>query len=208
MGRAGVTKEKSAALNAKIQKLYTQGLGSRAIGSALGLNPVVVYKRLRRMGINRTLQEHVTAQGEKLLPSYSLPFSVGPDRERLRQAAIGRAVEWFLLRDYLVSIPVTPARYDLIVESDRGLKRVQIKSTTVQAPSGGWSVGIDRKPYDPALTSNAMGKRKSTPYTSEEIDLFFILTGDSTVYILPVGVVQGQKNLILGQKYTKYVVGA
>jgi PD-(D/E)XK endonuclease len=114
---------------------------------------------------------------------------------------------WFLSRGYPVSVPIEPAPYDLVTESDDGLKRVQVNSTRCTDGAGRFRVGLRRKAYDSTATANAMGKYRRTPYTAEEIDLFFVITSVGTNYLIPVGAVQGAGEIILDDKYRGYVVG-
>lgn len=200
---AGMSRVESKALNVRIKKLYSQGLGSRAIGSALGLNPVAVYRRLRRMGINRSLKEHIEAQEDRL-PNNSSPFLETTRPENLRDAALGKAMGWFLGRGHVVSVPTTPTSYDLVVETNSGFKKIQIKTTTRRERSGAWAAQIVKRPYDATLPVGAAGKRRAVPYNEGEVDYFFIVTGDQSIYIIPFGVVRGLQGISLGQKYTKY----
>jgi hypothetical protein len=117
----------------------------------------------------------------------------------LRSAAIAEAISWFLRRGYIPSIPVEPTQYDLIVESDTGFKRVQVKSTTV-TERGRWLVGCSRQVYESG------GNRKRTAYTANEIDFLFIVTSNNDKYLIPIAVTNGNKTLTLDDKYAKYKI--
>ena len=200
---AGMARIESKALNDRIRKLYVHGFGSRAIGKAIGLSPVATYRRLRRMGINRSPKEYIEAQEARLLDC-SLPFLRKPRLENLRDAALGKALDWFLGRGHIVSIPTTPASYDLVVETDSGFKKIQVKTTTRRERSGSWRASITKSPYNAALSVGAAGKRKPVPYDEGDVDYFFIVTGDQSIYILPFRIVRGLKAVVLGLKYVKY----
>ena len=111
-------------------------------------------------------------------------------------------------RGYVPSVPVDQVSYDLIVDSDDGLKRVQIKTTTQMDKSGHWNAQTHKRIYDKTRTLNASGKRRKVPYEPDEVDIFFIMTGDRSVYIVPYAVVGTKKHLSLGPNYDQYKLGA
>lgn len=118
-------------------------------------------------------------------------FANKPLRQHVRIMALGRAIAWFSARGYVTSVPTTDAGYDLVVDSDAGLRRVQVKSTTQRDPRGGWVVSIARCLYDPTGRMNAAGKRRRVPYSSAEVDDFFIVTGNGDVYVIPLASTRG-----------------
>lgn len=60
-----------------------------------------------------------------------------------RGAKLGEDPAMILRRGYTPSIPVAATQYDLVVESDDGLRRVQAKTTTSK-DNGRWAVRIAR----------------------------------------------------------------
>jgi len=195
------TKLEMENLDEKIRPLYERGIGCRVIGQVLDINPVTILKRVRRMGIDRTREE-----AQEVAQNDGLPFTKEPEEGNLRRSAIGRAIQWFMDRGYTVSIPVEPVKYDLITESDEGLKRIQIKTTT-RVKRRGWSCQLSTLAYDKdAETLNANGKRKRKMYTNDEVDLFFLETGDRDVYLIPFHVVEGLTEIALDRKYKQFKV--
>gem|GEM_PF-3952323 len=75
--------------------------------------------------------------------------------------------------------------YDLLVATDSGIRRVQVKTTTVR-------VGETWKVY----LSTARGERKT--YAPDEIDEFFVIDGDLAYYRIPVATVGGLHAIHLG----------
>lgn len=130
-------------------------------------------------------------------------FSRLPGTKTLPSSATAIAIEWFAARGYVTSIPLEQAAYDLVVESDAGLKRVQVK-TTCRKDNGCWSVAICRNGYDNSARLNAGGKRRRRPYTRAEVDIFFIVTSSRDVYLVPIEVVEGQMGLVLDRKYKNF----
>ena len=81
-----------------------------------------------------------------------------------------------------------------------GIKRVQVKTTTCKGKDG-WTVQVGRRPYS---VGNS-GPR--APYDPDALDLFFILDGDLTIYLIPSRVLAGRVMILL-RNYTQYIVGS
>jgi hypothetical protein len=92
-----------------------------------------------------------------------------------------------------------------VVESDVGLARVQVKSTITKERNR-WIVKIARQRYDNGVTQNANGARIRSAYQSGEVDLFFIVTGDASQYLIPLAATNGVMTLTLDTKYAAYKV--
>jgi hypothetical protein len=106
------------------------------------------------------------------------PTSHNPDLRNLRQAATSLAACWFSLCGFEAAIPVEPAVYDLLVSRPDGIKRVQVKKTTHNTKSG-WVIQVGRRPY--SFAKNA----RLVPYDPDLIDLFFVVDGDLSIYLIP-----------------------
>lgn len=127
------------------------------------------------------------------------PAEAKPDLKYLRDAATSIAASWFTLCGFTAAIPVEPAVYDLLVSMPDGIKRVQVKTTTYYSKDG-WMVVVGRRPY-------SVGNRERlVPYDPELIDLFFIMDGDLTMYLIPSRVIAGRVAILL-RTYAKYIVG-
>jgi hypothetical protein len=122
-----------------------------------------------------------------------------PDVKHLREAGTALAAMWFLLCGYNASIPMEPTIYDLLVSMPDGIRRVQVKTTTHY--NKGWVVQVGRRPY-------SVGNRgRLVPYDPDLVDLFFILDGDLTMYVIPSRVIAGRVGIILSN-YSKFIVGS
>lgn len=126
-------------------------------------------------------------------------FALQPDLAHLRRAAESLAATWFMLCGCKIASPQEPDVYDLLVEIANDWKRVQVKTTTCKTKDG-WLVQIGRRPY--SIGNNALLE----PYDPEIIELFFIVDGDLTVYVIPSRAVGGRTKILL-RSYKKYVVG-
>jgi hypothetical protein len=143
--------------------------------------------------------------GEAAIIAKPLPFA----REVVPPSAtsgLSVAARWFLDRTYLVSVPLEPAPYDLIVESDDGLKKVQVKTTRSRTKGGRYSVRLTRTIYDAQATPNAAGKYRQVPYLPGVIDFFFIIANGDATYLIPYEVVEGRAGIILDAKYAAFKV--
>jgi hypothetical protein len=79
------------------------------------------------------------------------------------------------------------------------IKQVQVKTTTFN--NHGWLVRVGRRSY-------SVGNRGPlVPYDPDLVDLFFILDGDLTMYVIPSRVIAGLVAILLND-YSEYVVGS
>lgn len=90
--------------------------------------------------------------------------------------------------------------YDLLADTPQGILRVQVKSTT-NSSKDGWQVGVGHHP-------DTHSKRNGyvLAYSPDEIDLFFIIDGDMTMYLIPSRAIAGRTRVLL-RTYRKYIVG-
>jgi hypothetical protein len=93
-----------------------------------------------------------------------------------------------------------PEVYDFLVTTKKGVQRVQVKSSERAGRDGHWDVGIGRRPYVLDKTARKM------PYDPDDIDLFFILLGDGSIYLIPSSVLAGRIRIYV-DTYAPYRVG-
>jgi hypothetical protein len=127
-------------------------------------------------------------------------FNPPPRQEMLRTAAPSVAMAWFAMRGCDVALPIEQQVYDLLVSTANGIQRVQVKSCAARNSKGYWHVGIGRRPYVLDKTANKM------PYDPDSLDLFFILLGDGSIYLIPSSVLAG-RIAIDPETYAPYRVG-
>jgi hypothetical protein len=118
----------------------------------------------------------------------------------LRVAAPAAAASWFAMRGCAVSFPAEPTVYDLLVDAPGGISRVQVKTTTFSNKDG-WAVNVGHHP-----DTHARKHGQRVAYDPDVIDLFFIIDGDLTMYLIPSRAIAGRVGLTL-RTYKKYVVG-
>jgi hypothetical protein len=103
---------------------------------------------------------------------------MAPTLDHLDRAGPALAAAWFMLCGNDVSWPLEPSRYDLLVTTAAGIRRVQVKTTRTRAGES-WKVYL----------STTRGERRT--YGPDEIDDFFIVDGDLNYYLIPVAAVGG-----------------
>lgn len=126
-----------------------------------------------------------------------------PDRLTHRRAAIGKAINWFLSNGYSPSLPVEVEKYDLVVESASGFRKVQVKSSENLSQSRGrYSVALLTTSYDEVTK-----KYVQRPYQPEEIDDFFICCSDGKQYLIPFDATKGKRHITVTDKFKEFLVG-
>jgi hypothetical protein len=136
------------------------------------------------------------------LPSRPItePFKLPARPDMLRAAAPAIAIAWFTLHGCAVALPMEPEVYDLLVTTTDGIQRVQVKSSERPGRDGHWLVGVGRRPYVLDKSATKM------PYDPDDIDLFFIVLGDGSLYVIPSSVLAGRTS-IYADTYAPYRVG-
>ena len=92
--------------------------------------------------------------------------------------SLGIAIAYYVSNGYTVSIPLNDTQdYDLIVDKDNSIKRVQVKSSGCKTKYGNYQVAL-----------KSCGGTKGKTYKTlieTNIDELFILTEDLSIYIIP-----------------------
>lgn len=113
--------------------------------------------------------------------------------------SLGIAIAYYASNGYTVSIPLNDTQdYDLIVDKNNLIKRVQVKSTGCKTKYGNYQVAL----------KSCGGTKGSTYKTVIEtnIDELFILTEDLEMYILPLEEIHNKSSINICDKYEKYKV--
>lgn len=126
-----------------------------------------------------------------------MPFTAVPEARYLRYAATPMAMAWFVRRGYAVSIPTEPRPYDLIVEAQGALYRVQVKTATFRdRKSGQYLARVSRRP----LRDNVR-----VAYDPADVDFFFIVDGDANQYLVPLAELGGAQNVTVSTIHHRIV---
>lgn len=114
-------------------------------------------------------------------------------------SSLGIAIGYYSSNGYTVSIPLNDTQdYDLIIDKDNIIKKVQVKSTSCKTKYGMYQVAL-----------KSCGGTKGTTYKTvidTKVDELFILTEDLKLYIIPINIIKNKSTLNLCDKYEKYRV--
>lgn len=172
------------------------------LGKSPRQNRGPVMTRAKALGIDTS---HMTNLGEAVTaPAHDFP---GRPQVGVRgKGGLSVAAGWFLERGYNVSIPLEPGPYDLIAESEDGLRRIQVKMTSTIRSTGRYEVRLARTIYDSSAPANGHGRYRKERYGAGEVDYFFVITASGTNYLIPRSVVGDSMYLHLDTKYRDFEV--
>jgi PD-(D/E)XK endonuclease len=153
-----------------------------------------------RLGLDTSHLNRLSHNGRQPGEPTAQVSELAAQRNCLRVAAGTLAATWFMLRGCAVSFPAEPTRYDLLADTPQGLMRVQVKSTTSPSKHG-WQARVGHHP-----DTHSKNQRHVLAYSPDEIDLFFIVDGDMTMYLIPSRAIAGRVGILL-RTYRKYIVG-
>lgn len=112
---------------------------------------------------------------------------------------MGCAIAWYAAHCWTVCVPLTDSqKYDLIVEKDGEIRRVQVKTSRSRAGNG----------YQVALRT-ARGDREGASFEkfdNAKADDLFILTDDGATYRIPTQSLTAKSYLSLPGPYGQYRV--
>jgi hypothetical protein len=111
---------------------------------------------------------------------------------------LGVAIAYFVTEGYHVLIPLTDSQdYDLVIDRDGVLQKVQVKTTTFKAPSGNYSVSLTIK--------GGNSKRNFIHKVNKDLDydVLFVVTGEGKRYFMPK---PSTNSVQLYTKYDQYLV--
>lgn len=114
---------------------------------------------------------------------------------------VAHAIYWYTLQGYKVSIPNTDStRYDLIVDKDGKLFRVQCKTTFRKGKYGKYEVSFRTS------GGNQSWNKVVKFISSDETDLVWVTTEDRQAYEFPVELCENKSSFTLGEKYNAYKI--
>ncbi|MBJ7356755.1 group I intron-associated PD-(D/E)XK endonuclease [Nocardioides sp.] len=163
------------------------------LGLARGSGTETIRGHALRLGIDTGHLQHPRSRTRTSEPILT------PDLENLSRAGPVLAAAWFTLSGHEVAWPLEPCRYDLAVSSRGATWRVQVKTCWKQRADG-WHVSLSTSGHPTG------GQHRRTVYTAEEVDCFFVITGDLDCYLIPIAVVAGFTGINLSA-YADFKVG-
>ncbi len=113
--------------------------------------------------------------------------------------SLGIAITYYSSNGYTVSIPLNDTQdYDLIVDKDNVIKRVQVKSTSFKDKNDHYQISL-----------KSCGGTKGATYKTvvdTAIEELFILVENKDMYIIPKKEINNRSTLTICDKYKEYKV--
>jgi len=121
-------------------------------------------------------------------------FSTNKDKGN---TGLGIAIAYFSSNGYTVSIPLNDTQdYDLIVDKNDILFKIQVKSTSCKTKYGTYQVSL-----------KSCGGTNGTTYKTvidTKVDLLFVVSSDLSMYLIPIDIIHNKSTLNLCNKYERY----
>jgi hypothetical protein len=112
---------------------------------------------------------------------------------------LATAILWFAENNYTVCIPLTDSQdYDLVVENNNKLFRVQVK-TVLHQHRGLYKVQLRTR-------SSKNGKIIFRSFDKSMADMLFIVTESKEKYLIPTAELTAFQGIALSAKYDKFKV--
>jgi hypothetical protein len=116
-------------------------------------------------------------------------------------AGLGQAIAYFTMKGYDLALPLTDsADWDLIVEMEDGLKRVQVKTSSQLTES-------NFEKFECAVKGGNQSFSTTKDIQAQQWDLLFLhhlVTGKQAV--IPKDVITSKNQINLGPKYAQYIL--
>lgn len=114
-------------------------------------------------------------------------------------AGLGMAIAWFTINGYTVSLPLTDSQdYDLVVDIDDVLGRVQVKTTTFKT---GEYYRVNLRVFG----GNRSGQTVKH-FDNTKVEYLFVYTEAGEQYFIPSSAITTTNQLTLNQSYDQYKV--
>ena len=136
-----------------------------------------------------------TTHTNKTLPKgEKIKFSTNKEKGN---AGLGIAIAYYSTNGYTVSIPLNDTQdYDLVVDKNSCLKKVQVKATSCKTKYNKYQVALKS-------CGGTLGKTYKT-IIDTDIDELFIVTDAMDIFIIPIKEVVNKSTINLCEKYEKF----
>ncbi len=114
---------------------------------------------------------------------------------------LGRAIAYFSENAYTVSLPLTDSQdYDLIIDKENSLERVQVKTTNTKSEFGIYVANLR------ICGGNRSSKGSVKLFDKTKCEKVFVLCGNGRMYSIPSKEIHVKTCLSLGEKYQSFEV--
>lgn len=113
--------------------------------------------------------------------------------------AVGKAISYYTSKIYTISLPLNDSqKYDIVVEINSVLKKIQVKYTNSFAPSGFPILSLKS-------TSGTTRKRYSIA-SEENCDIIFVYCSNNEQWEIPSSELKGRKTIYLNKEMEKFKI--
>lgn len=115
---------------------------------------------------------------------------------------VGRAIQYFTSQGFVVSIPLNDSQgYDLIVEIEHKLYRIQVKTSTVTGGYGeSWDIAL-------RTTGGTRNNKTAKNFDSASCDSIFVVVDTGRMWLIPTDHVKAKTSITVGHtKWSQYEV--
>ena len=113
--------------------------------------------------------------------------------------SLGIAIAYYTSNGYTVSIPLNDTQdYDLVVDKNNVMKKIQVKSTGCKTKYGKYQVALKS-------CGGTKGKTYKTVIETN-VDELFIVTEELQIYTIPIKEINNKSTLNICEQYGKYRV--
>jgi len=116
--------------------------------------------------------------------------------------ALSKAIAYFMEAGYEVLLPIGDKRpYDLVIEKDGKLQKVQCKYTSHKSKYGVYLAPLR------VMGGNRSSGNTAKKYNKEDFDLLFVYTEMGSKYCIPFCDIEATNSMSLGKDADKYKLG-
>lgn len=119
--------------------------------------------------------------------------------KNIGNSSLGIAISYFVCNGFIVSIPLNDTQdYDLVIEKDGKLDKVQVKATGCKTKNNIYQVSLKS-------CGGTKGKEYKT-LINTNIDYLFILNADLKMYVIPKSEIKNKCTINLGENLNRFIV--
>jgi hypothetical protein len=123
---------------------------------------------------------------------------VGKTNKNKGNFGLGKSISYFTENEYVVSIPLNDTqKYDLVVEMNGELKRIQVKTTTSK---DGVNYQVDLR-----TTGGNRSRYINEKFDKSKIDYLFIYTENGS-WLIPSEEIKSERSINLGEKFIDFKI--
>lgn len=118
-------------------------------------------------------------------------------KRNIGNAGLSMAIAYFGANGYTVSVPLNDTQdYDLIVDMDGVLKKIQVKATNNKETKNAYTVQL--------RTVSGTTRKAYKTVVDTDIDFLFCLCGDGTMFLIPKEKINNRSVISLGTVKSKF----